>query len=129
MAFPPLPNAELDILAWLWSHGPGTARQVRDALAGRRPMAHATALTFLARLERKGLVTRRKVAGQRGYLYSPTRRPEPTYRRMTRDLLDRVFAGNPVRLVASLFDSHTPSKEQVEQLRQLLRELEERPRP
>ena len=121
-----LPNAELDILAWLWSGGPATARQIRDALAERRPMAHATVLTFLARLERKGFVTRRKEPGRRGYIYSPTRRPEATYRRLTGELLDRVFAGNPVRLVASLFDGRTPDKRQVEQLRTLLKELEEK---
>lgn len=118
-----LPNAELDILAHLWAHGPATARQVREALAPHRPMAHGSAVTLLRRLEEKKLVSRKKADHGKAYVYTPTKRPEPTYRRLVRELSDRVFGGNPVALVASLFDSTPPTPQQVEQLKQLLKTL------
>jgi BlaI family transcriptional regulator, penicillinase repressor len=119
-----LPPAELEILAHLWRHGSSTSRQIRDALAPRRPMAHASALTLLARLEAKGLVTRAKEPDTRGYLYSPTRRPGPTYRRLVRDLTDRIFGGSAVQLVSSLFAGRAPTRKELDELKKLLQDLE-----
>lgn len=119
-----LPNAELDILAHLWNAGPSTSKQVREALAKRRPMALGSTLTFLARLERKGLAKREKHKGVREYVYSATRRPEPTYRRLLDDLTDRVFGGSYPKLVNSLFNGRTPTAREIEQLRELLDEIE-----
>ncbi len=120
---PDLPDAELEILACLWKLGPATARQVRQSLHAQRPMAHGSAVTLLRRLESKGLLTREKIPGTNAFLYKPTQKPEPTYRRLVRRLADRVFAGNPVQLVASLFDTKPPTREQLQELQKLLDEM------
>ena len=117
-----LPPAELDLLVYLWRHGPATAAQVRAGVAGRRPMAHGSAVTLLKRLEDKGLVA---AAGKQGkaFVYAATCRPEPTHRRLVGDLLDRVFGGNAVSLVSSLFAGRAPSPDELRELRELLDEL------
>ena len=119
-----LPNAELDILAHLWNHGPSTSKQVREALSHRRPMALASALTFLARLERKGLVRRQKHSGLREYVYRPVRGPEPTYKRLIEDLTERVFGGSYLKLVSSLFKGRKPTGPELVKLREILDEIE-----
>ena len=54
------PRAELDVLGCLWQHGRATARELREAMGGYRPMTHGSMVTLLKRLEAKGLVTKRK---------------------------------------------------------------------
>lgn len=117
-----LPAAELDLLVYLWRHGPATAAEVRAGVAGRRRMAHGSAITLLKRLEDKGLVA---AAGKRGkaFVYAATCRPEPTHRRLVGDLLDRVFGGNAVSLVSSLFAGRAPSPDELRELRDLLDQL------
>ena len=123
-----LPNAELEILAHLWQQGPRTSRQILDGLAGRRPMAHGSMLSLLGRLEKKGLVARRKGPGDKAYIYSPTRRPESTYRRLARDMVERLFGGSSAKLVLSLFEGRKPSPREIEQVRCILDELERKAR-
>jgi predicted transcriptional regulator len=48
---------------------PVTARRIAEELASARPLAYTTVLTVLDRLERKGLVRRRREG--RAHLYAP----------------------------------------------------------
>ena len=118
-----LPDAELEVMALLWRSGSATTREVCDGLAPHRRMGLAAAQTLLLRLESKGLVKREKIPGRNAYRYSPTRRPEPTYRRLTRDLLDKVFGGSTEKLVASLFAGRRPSPDEIRQIEKLLANL------
>ena len=108
MAKPVRPSElELQVLALLWRMGGATTRQVADGLAPHRTMGLSASQALLLRLEAKGLVRRDKIPGRNAYRYSPTRKARPAYRQLTRRFLDRVFGGNPVRLMATLFDTHS----------------------
>jgi predicted transcriptional regulator len=126
MTQPRLPDAELDVMTCLWEAGPQTARQLREALASRRPLAHASVSTLLKRLEAKGLVSREKAPAGKAYVYSAKGKPAGTHRRLVADFLDRVFAGSGVSLVASLLETRPPSNEEIDQLEQLIRDLREK---
>jgi predicted transcriptional regulator len=117
-----LPAAELDVLSFLWRRGPATAGEIRDGIASFRPMAHGSVVTLLKRLEEKKLVAPVDKRGK-AFVYEATRTPEPTYRRLVGDLLERVFGGNAVSLVSSLFAGRPPTGEELIQLRKLLNEL------
>lgn len=122
-----IPDAELDVLACLWKQGgEGTARQIREAMDPYRPMAHGSVMTLLKRLEEKGLVTKRKAPVGKAFLFQATRKPGPTYRRLVQDLLDRVFGGNGLALVTSLFETRPPTREEIEDLQRMLDELRAR---
>ncbi len=123
MAEERLPDAELEVLACLWQHGQATARQLRATMAAYRPMAHASMVTLLKRLEAKGLVQRDKGPVGKAFLYKPLRRPEKTYRRVVKDMLQRIFGGNGIALVTSLFETQPPTREEIDQLRRLLDQL------
>ena len=118
-----LPDAELEVMACLWRLRKATARQLREGLAGYRPLAHASVVTLLNRLEAKGLVRRAKGPVGKAFVYTPTGRPGKTYRRVIGDVLQRVFGGNGPALVASLFETQPPTPEEVEQLQRLLDQL------
>jgi len=118
-----LPDAELEVLACLWQKDEASAREVREAMDSYRPMTHGAMATLLKRLEAKGLVARRKGLVGKAFLYRPTRAPEPMYRKIMRDLRQRVFGGSGVAMVASLFETAVPSDEELAALEKLLDEL------
>lgn len=118
-----LPDAELDVLACLWRLKHATAAEIRVDLADRRPMAHGSVLTLLKRLAARGLVTREKGPRGKAFVFRPTRRPEPTHRRILQDLADRVFGGNRVAMIASLLETGSPTQEEIDELRELLDQL------
>jgi predicted transcriptional regulator len=118
-----LPEAELELLACLQRRGHATARELREDLKAHRPMAHASVLTLLGRLERRGLVTRRKGEVGKAFVYSPTKGPSATVRPLLKRLVTRVFDGNPVSMVASLFETRPPTARELDDLQHLLAEL------
>jgi len=126
MAPPELPDAELDVLAALWHGGECTAREVREALQGLRPMSHPAVVTLLRRLETKGLVepTGRKVG--KAFVFRATGRPSRTIRDHLDRIVARLFGGDRVGLVSSLFEGRRPSADQIEGLERLLAELKQK---
>jgi predicted transcriptional regulator len=119
-----LPEAELEVLACLHAAGEAEAAEVRRRLSPFRPMSHASVLTLLRRLERKDLVRRRPAATGKAHLYRAVPEPGATYRGVAGRLLRRVFAGDAVSLVASVFDGRPPDAEELARLRALVAELE-----
>jgi BlaI family transcriptional regulator, penicillinase repressor len=118
-----LPDAELEVLSCLHRRGEATARDIREALWDQRPMAHGSVLTLLGRLERRGLVTRKKGPSGKAFVYMPTGRTTATMRPVMKRLVDRVFAGSPVDLVASLFETRPPTQQELDQIQRLVRDL------
>jgi BlaI family penicillinase repressor len=123
----PLPDAELDVLACLWREGKLTARQIRESLAELRPMTHSAVSTLLSRLQEKGLVSRRKGPQGKALLFKAVGRPQREHRRIVRDLLQRVFAGDALAVVSSLFETRRPTAEELKQLEELVEQYREGP--
>lgn len=121
-----LPSAELEVLAVLWQQGKATAREIREAMQGYRPMTHGSMVSLLKRLEAKRLVSKQKGSVGKAFVYYPMERPEPMYRRIMRDLYERVFGQSGVVMVASLFESRPPTAEELDALEALLRDLREK---
>jgi BlaI family transcriptional regulator, penicillinase repressor len=123
----PLPEAELEVLACLHRYGELEARELREHMAGYRPMAHPSMMTLLKRLEDRGLVTRRRAPTGKAFIYSATEEAAATYRGVVRRLLERVFGNDSLMLVSSLFDVKEPTRREVDELRALLDDLHEGP--
>lgn len=118
-----LPDAELEVLACLWKHGEMTARQVRERMESYRPMTHSAVSTLLKRLQDKGMVDRKKGPAGKAFLFLPKSRPKPAYRRIVQDLLQRVFGGNSLAVVSSLFETQPPTADELDELQQLVDRL------
>lgn len=121
-----VPAAELEILACLQKLGPATAREVREDLYAFRPMTHGALLNLLKRLESKRLVTRKKAPVGKAFIYQVTERVDSVYRKMLGRLVNCVFAGDILAVVASLFETKPPDIEQLDRLEQMLNELREK---
>lgn len=118
-----LPDAELEVLACLWQKGEATAREVRESMESYRPLTHSAVSTLLTRLQDKGLVSRRKGPVGKAFLFRANERPKRTRRRLVGDLLERVFGGDALAVVSSLFETRTPTEDELERLQELLDDL------
>lgn len=124
-----IPDAEADVLGVLYRAGEATAREVRDALASQRPMAHGTTLTLLNRLEARGLVRRRKGNVGKAFLFTPTRDHGSAFGAAVSRLVSRAFGGKPVALIASLFETRRPTAAELDEIEALLETQRRAKRP
>ncbi len=112
--------SEARVLQVLVEEGETTAKAVHEAIERETGWAHPTVVTFLRRLEAKGFVTHRRKRGERAFQYRPSRRGQSAGKQQLRELLDRVFAGNPLPLVSMLLDEKALEPGQIAELRRLL---------
>jgi BlaI family penicillinase repressor len=115
-----LPEAELEIMACLWQMKKATAREIRERMNSYRPMAHGSTVTLLKRLESKGLVKKQKGTEGKAFIYSAAIKPSPTFRSIVNKMLQRIFGGDSLVMVSTLFESKPPTNEELEQIQQLL---------
>ncbi|HYB94894.1 MAG TPA: BlaI/MecI/CopY family transcriptional regulator [Vicinamibacterales bacterium] len=120
-----IPDAEADVLAVLFEEGEATARTVRERLAKRRPMAHGSVVTLLTRLEERGLVKRRKADQGKAFVFRPAKAHARAFGPAVSRLLQRAFGGKPAALVASLFETAPPTREELDDLEALVARLRE----
>lgn len=121
-----VPDAELEVLAFVQREGEATAREVREGIADYRPLAHSSVVTLLGRLEERGLLVKRKADRGKAFVYRPTRERDTTVRPVLRRLVERVYAGDSVALVASLFETKPPNEREIDELERMVEELRRR---
>jgi predicted transcriptional regulator len=123
---PSLGDRELDVMAVLWDRGSGTVAEVRDALPDE--LAYTTVLTILRNLEEKGFL--RREAEGRGHRYFPHVERAAAQRRLVGRIVDRLFGGRAIDLVAHLVEDDALSAAELRRLQRLLGEAESAtPRP
>ncbi len=83
-------------------------------------MSHGAVVNLLKRLEAKKLVRHEKGTEGKAFIYLPTRRCEPTRKRVVSDMLQRIFGGNGVAMISTLLDTKPPSKKELDQLEELI---------
>jgi BlaI family penicillinase repressor len=115
-------EAELEILAVLWSRGPSTVRDVHETICKRKPAQYTTVLKMLQIMTEKGLV--RRDEKQRAHIYSASRPREWTQRQLVGDLLERAFGGSARSLLMGALSARKASAKDLEEMRRLLDEYE-----
>jgi BlaI family transcriptional regulator, penicillinase repressor len=122
---PPRPtDAELEILAVLWSRGDATVREVHETIARRRPTQYTTVLKQMQVMTEKGLLRRNDE--ERAHIYEAARPRDWTQRQLASDILRRAFDGCTSTLMMGVLSSRRPSKKELAELRALLDEYESR---
>ena len=116
-------EAELAILGVLWERGPSTVREVHAALDADEGRAYTTVLKLMQIMAEKGLVTRS--GSTRQHVYAPARAASETQRDIVGDLLQRAFHGSTASLVQAALSSRRASRDELEEIRRLLDELED----
>jgi len=119
----PLPTgAELDILATLWRLGPSTVREIHEALG--KDSGYTTTLKQMQLMTEKGLLIRSERF--RSHVYEAGIPKEQTQRQIAGDLLRRAFQGSAASLVMGALAAQPASREELNEIRQMLDQLEKR---
>ncbi len=113
-------DAELEILAALWSLGPATVRDVYDEISRRRTVQYSTVLKFMQIMAEKGLV--RRDESQRAHVYEAAQSREWTQKQLAGDLLARAFSGSAKSLLMGALSARKASKKEIAEMRRLLDE-------
>jgi BlaI family transcriptional regulator, penicillinase repressor len=114
--------AELQILQVLWERGPSTVREVHDALQEEKALGYTTVLKLMQIMTAKGLVRRNE--DQRAHVYEAQQPAEKTKRQFAADMLERVFDGSARELMLHALAAQRSSRQEIEELRNLLDEHE-----
>ena len=115
-------DAELEVLKVLWKRGASTVREVFDAL--QHATGYTTALKTMQIMFEKGLVTRDDSA--RSHVYTAAVQAEATRGQLVSELMERAFDGSASRLAMRALSAEPPSREELDQVRALLDQLEKK---
>jgi len=116
-------KSELEILQVLWELGPSTVRAVNDKLNEKKHLNYTSTLKLMQIMLEKGILKRDDT--QMKHVY----RPADTEQKTKGFILDRfvknLFQGSPSGLMMQLLGNKTTSKEELEAMKKILRELEQ----
>jgi len=119
---------ELEIMHIIWDKGKATVQEVKDALSEAHPAAYTTFLTMMRRIENKGFLKHEMHEDGKTYVYSPVVSREEVSASMFQDIYDRLFRGSSERLLNvlnTLFRKEQMTPEDIQRLREMIREKEE----
>jgi len=114
-------DAELSVMEVLWTESPLTATDVAERVQGERDWSLTTVKTLLSRLLAKAAVGHSRDG--RRFLYSPLVEREDYVTGESRRLVDRLFGGKFMPLVAHLAEKETLSDDEIAEIERLLREM------
>jgi len=113
---------ELEILRILWDLGPSTVREVHLRLSQDKQTNYSTTVKMLAVMLGKGLVKRDDTV--RPLVYRAAMSRERAAKGFLSDLIDKVYNGSAMSLVLQALASGKASKEEIEEARKLLSDME-----
>jgi BlaI family penicillinase repressor len=122
---PPLKptDTELEILQILWQHGPCTVRLVNEEQNKLKETGYTTTLKLLQIMFEKNLVTRDEES--RSHLYQAAVTEEDTQKHLLDRFLDTTFRGSAMKLVMQALGNRKTTSEELDQIRHLLKKLED----
>lgn len=114
-------DAEFAIMEILWEQAPLTATDVAARLPEERDWSLATVKTLLSRLLAKAAVDHRQDG--RRFLYSPAVDRDAYVTSESKRLVDRLFGGRLMPLVAHLAEQEKLSSEDIAEIERLIGEM------
>lgn len=115
-------RAEMEVLRYITDHHPVTVRQVADHISQTKGHVRTTVLNVMERLREKGYLARKKTGGI--FHYSPRLPKEELLRSLVGDFVTRTLGGSLSPFVAYLTQEAKLSREELEELRDLVRSLD-----
>jgi BlaI family penicillinase repressor len=118
-----LTKRELDIMGVLWERGEATVTEVRDRVDP--DLAYTSISSMIRTLEMKGYVSHRRGEGKT-HVYFPVIEPEKAGASALSRVLDKIYGGSPIKLLAHLMDQHKVSDKELARMRDLLKRAKKR---
>lgn len=115
-------DAELEILNHLWVNGPSTVRHVHEALAATKDVGYTTTLKLMQIMHDKGLLYRTE--NGKSHIYIALLGKEETQQTLVEKLVHTAFQGSAAQMVMQALGNHKTSKEELDEIRDLLDQIE-----
>ena len=121
-------DAELEILQILWEHGPSSVRFVNDQLNTQRAkdtkeIGYTTTLKIMQIMAEKALVSRNTET--RTHIYSAAVSEDGVQQQLLKKFVDATFRGSAMKLVMQALGNHQTSQEELEEIKDLIRQIEQ----
>jgi predicted transcriptional regulator len=113
-----LTQRELDIMSVLWELGEATVTEVRDRIDPE--LAYTSISSMIRTLEIKGYVSHRRGEGKT-HIYFPAIEAEAAGESALGRVLDKIYGGSPIKLLAHLVDQRRLSEKELSRMRDLLK--------
>lgn len=117
-------NAELHVMQVLWRRSPQTAQEIVSELQQEFDWHEKTIKTMLNRLTQKQALS--FVKQGRGYLYSPAISEQTYQQQASKSFVQRLFSGKVTPLVAHFAEKGDLSHNDIDELKTLIAQLEEK---
>lgn len=115
-------ESEWRVMKIIWDSPPRTLPEILDRLK-ETGWSKTTIQTYLARLVKKGALSTERRG--KGYLYYPAAAEEDCQLAEGRSFLNRVYEGSLSKMVLGFVNSGSLSREELQELRELLNRQEE----
>ena len=116
-------KTEFAVLDALWEQFPASANEIIQRLNQNKVWHEKTVKTLLSRLVKKQVINFDKQ--QRSYLYFPLVERSTYTEKESKSLVSRLFGGKVAPLVAGFANSDSLSKEDVDELKSLIKKWEQ----
>jgi BlaI family transcriptional regulator, penicillinase repressor len=113
-----LTQRELDIMSALWDLGEATVNEVRDRVDPE--LAYTSISSMIRTLELKGYVSHRRGEGKT-HIYYPVIDAETAGESTLGRVLDKLYGGSPIKLLAHLMEQRRLSPAELARMRELLK--------
>lgn len=114
-------KSELEILQVLWENGPSTVRMVNDKLNEQREVNYTSTLKLMQIMTEKNLVLRDESSMK--HIYRPAEEETKTKSHLLDRFVNTLYNGSASKLVMQLLGSKKTSKEELEELKKILKDL------
>ena len=115
-------DAELEVLNVLWRHGPSSVRFVNNEVSKNREVVYTTTLKMMQVMTEKGLL--RRDTSSRTHLYEAAVSEASIQRSLLDKVLRTAFRGSPLKLVVQALGHERTRPEDLEEIKRIIRELE-----
>ncbi|MCA9064074.1 MAG: BlaI/MecI/CopY family transcriptional regulator [Planctomycetaceae bacterium] len=119
---------ELQILGVLWERGPSTVREIMEGLTDDKERTYTAVLSVIQAMQRKKLVTAKRVRNERAYLYAARQSRDTVVQPLLGGLVKRVFGGDPSLAVQQLLAASDLQADTIQRLRNVIAEAEQQSR-
>lgn len=120
-----LPESELDIMLVLWNGTPPMTRpEIEKVINTKKNLAPTTVLSLLTRLEAKNFVEVTKQGKMN--LYTPLVSQTDYQAHESRSVLEKLYGNSFKKFVTSLYQGKKISSEEIQDLSDFLKELDDR---
>lgn len=119
-------EAELEILSLLWELKEASVRQIHERLAETKETGYTTTLKIMQIMHAKGMVIRDEE--NRTHIYRPATNQKETQKSLLKNLMSTAFGGSSKVLVMQALGQDNPSKDEIDEIRAFLDQLENNPK-